>query len=544
VLALAANGCTGDDPTLCTGSDCNAAADSPDGGGAAPGTAPGFDITSGASISLIQGGAVDVDLTIARNGFDGPITTSVTGLPAGVAAAPLVVPAGATSAKLSLSSLPNAVQGTSKVTISASDSEGKLQRSAAASLLVRGAAGAADTTFGTAGRMSASIGATGIAVQGIATQADGKIVVTGASDNDLVVVRVGVDGTLDTSYGAQGKVTADLRIGGVSGQDEAESIAVAPDGSTFVSGWTVNPASIYALARFTPAGALDTSFNATGYLTTVVTPPPLTPFVADFLANAVTVQADGKPVFCGEALEMGTGVHSIVVSRAKTNGALDDTFGDGQSGFFYRHVFEGATPSDDTCAAVSTAPGDKLVVAGTSSQGGKRFFVARLDKSGLPDTTFGNGGFAQIPFAADATAQSVHVLPDGRVLVVGDSSGNIVVARLDAAGAIDTAFGGTGKAMLDVGTPIVGTTARSVLDGAGRVVVMASVGNSGDFVVARVLDKGVIDPSFGTAGHIDGKLGAVGVAQSTRIAQAPDGRIVVAANLQAPLDLVAFRFWN
>ena len=542
VAALVASGCTGDDVPLCMGPTC-----SPAGGGTGEATpAAGFELTaSGAApIALVQGASVEVDVTVTRSGFDGPITATAAGLPAGVAASSLVIPAGATSAKLSLSALANAVQGTTPITVTASDADGKFRRQRPASLLVRGAAGAVDTTFGKAGTARASIGTTGIVVRGIASQADGRLLVGGQSENDVVVARLGADGALDTTYGAQGKITGDLRIGGASAPDLAESIAVAPDGNAVLAGYTVNPGSIYAVARFTPKGALDTTFDNQGYVTTTVTPQPLTPFVGDFLALAVTVQSDGKPVFCGGALEMGTGIHSVVVARIKSNGALDDTFGNGDSGFFYRHAYQGAPSSDDTCHAVAIAPGDKIVAAGTSEQGGKRFFVSRLDKGGKIDPSFGSGGFTQIAFPKDATAQAVHVLPDGRVLVVGDSDSSIVVARLDANGILDTSYGGTGKIVVDVGVPIVAGTARSVLDSAGCIVVSASTGADGDIVVARVLDKGVIDASFGTAGHVTTKLGAPGVGENVRIALQPDGRIVVATNLKAPLDLVAFRFWN
>jgi uncharacterized delta-60 repeat protein len=538
LLALVAIGCTGDDPALCTGPQCS---DVTPGAGS---TNAGFDVTTGSSITLVQGAVVQVDLQILRNGFDGPISATAAGLPAGVAASPLVIPAGATTAKLTLSSLPNAAQGTTPFTIVASDADGKIRREKAASLLVRGVAGGLDTTFGTAGKTTAPVGVTGIAVRGVVTQTDGKILVGGQSENDVVVARLGVDGMLDSTYGAQGKVTADLRIGGVSGPDDAESIALGPDGNAVLAGYTINPGSIYAVARFTPKGALDTTFNADGYVTTQVTPQPVTPFVGDFLALATIVQPDGKPVFCGGALEQGAG-HSAVIGRVKTTGALDDTFGNGGgTGFFYRHAFVGPPSSDDTCHALALGPSGKIVAAGTSEQGGKRFFVARLDDRGLLDTTFGSGGFTQIAFPKDATAQSVHVLPDGRVLVIGDSDSSIVVARLDANGVLDTSFGGTGKVTVDVGSPILGTSPHSFLDASGRIVVSASVGADGDVIVARVLDKGTLDPTFGEKGHVALKLGAPGVGANVRIAQAPDGRIVVATNLAAPRDLVAFRLWN
>jgi uncharacterized delta-60 repeat protein len=208
----------------------------------------------------------------------------------------------------------------------------------------------------------------------------------------------------------------------------------------------------------------------------------------------------------------------------------------------------GASPlasSDDECNALALAPGGKIVGAGTSEQGGKRMFVVRLDAQGQLDASFGSGGFAQIPFPTDATAQSVHTLPDGRVLVSGTTDGKMVVARLDASGRLDTAFGGTGKVIVDIGAAVVDYSTRSVLDAEGRVVLSAATGPDYDIALARVLPSGAVDASFGTAGHLVTKLGARGNSNNVRIALEPDGRIVVATNLDTvPSQLVAFRFWQ
>ena len=534
LLGLGAlGGCTGHDATLCDGPQCTE-----------PSTDRTFALASAGSVALVQGSVVQVDVTITRSGFDGPVNATAVNLPAGVAVAPLVIPAGATSGKLSLSALPNVAQGTSTITVTASDLDGKLRRERTTPLLVRGPAGSLDTTFGSAGRVSAKIGAAGIAVRALITQSDGRILVGGSSERDVVLARLGLDGSLDASYGTQGKVTADLRIGGVSAYDLAEGIALAPNGDAVVAGWTVNPSSNYAVARFSSAGALDRTFDSAGYVITPFAPQPT--WNGDVLALAVVVQSDGKPVFGGKILEMGA-KHHPVIARFKVNGALDDTFGTGDTGWFSRQAYVGATPldsSDDECTALALAPGEKIVGAGTSEQGGKRFFVVRLDGKGKLDASFGSGGFTQIAFPTDATAHSVHTLPDGRVLVTGTSDAKMVVARLDANGLLDTQYGGTGKVSIDVGAPIVATSARSALDSAGRIVLSAATGADNDIVIARVLDTGVVDTSFATAGHVVAKLGAKGNANNIRIALEPDGRIVAATNLDvANPELVALRFW-
>src|SRR3954466_8286013 len=91
-LVAGASGCTGDDASLCSGPEC--ATD--------PTASGGFELTGSSAVALVQGGTVDLDVTITRSGFDGPVNATASGLPAGVAATPLVIAAGATSGKVSL----------------------------------------------------------------------------------------------------------------------------------------------------------------------------------------------------------------------------------------------------------------------------------------------------------------------------------------------------------------------------------------------------------------------------------------------------------
>src|SRR5437867_3015943 len=61
--------------------------------------------------------------------------------------------------------------------------------------------------------------------QGVALQADGKIVVVGTSGNDFAIARYNADGTLDTTFGSGGKITTDL--GATEG---AFAVIIQPDG--------------------------------------------------------------------------------------------------------------------------------------------------------------------------------------------------------------------------------------------------------------------------------------------------------------------------
>jgi uncharacterized delta-60 repeat protein len=69
-------------------------------------------------------------------------------------------------------------------------------------------AGALDTTFSSDGKVTAAIGADHDAANGVAVQADGKIVVAGfayfGGSQDLALARFTTAGALDTTFGTGG----------------------------------------------------------------------------------------------------------------------------------------------------------------------------------------------------------------------------------------------------------------------------------------------------------------------------------------------------
>lgn len=73
---------------------------------------PGFSLSVETRGRVVgQGDALALEVNIARDRFDGPITLTAAGLPAGVSAAPVVVPSGVSRGLLVLSALPTAMPG-------------------------------------------------------------------------------------------------------------------------------------------------------------------------------------------------------------------------------------------------------------------------------------------------------------------------------------------------------------------------------------------------------------------------------------------------
>ena len=73
-------------------------------------------------------------------------------------------------------------------------------------------------------------------------------------------------------------------------------------------------------------------------------------------------------------------------------------------------------------AAIAVDPDGRLAVAGSVLTGNTRldFFLARYGLNGLPDSSFGSGGFVNTDFSGrNDIATAVALQPDGQIVVAG-----------------------------------------------------------------------------------------------------------------------------
>ena len=116
--------------------------------------------------------------------------------------------------------------------------------------------GLLDQSFGSSGTVITLFGEfTDPVANGVALQSDGKIVAAGFSRNngyrDFAVVRYDVDGSLDTTFGTDGRI---LTATG-TGEDDGRAIAIQPDGRIVVAGYTVDANGTnldFAVVRYLP----------------------------------------------------------------------------------------------------------------------------------------------------------------------------------------------------------------------------------------------------------------------------------------------------
>jgi uncharacterized delta-60 repeat protein len=143
--------------------------------------------------------------------------------------------------------------------------------------------GLVDSTFGAAGRVTTNFvsgdhgGSTGDAAFDVKVQPDGRIVAVGRAETDTGLARTDValaryhpNGNLDTSFGGDGRVTLAFAPGDPQrANDAAFGVVIQPDGRIVTAGHTGTPSNeVFAVARFTSTGALESSFGNNGTIVT------------------------------------------------------------------------------------------------------------------------------------------------------------------------------------------------------------------------------------------------------------------------------------
>jgi uncharacterized delta-60 repeat protein len=323
----------------------------------------------------------------------------------------------------------------------------------------------------------------------------------------------------DTSFGSGGQAQAPFGAGA-----RAAALALGPDGAITVAGDLRGSGGEATLvARFTAAGALDTTFSATG--------SRLDRFGAGLgpgarqRAGAVAVAPDGGTIVAGVAGDQ------IMVARYLPDGTLDGLFGAG--GVVLRDLSAGGgMPEGTGLAAVALTPDGQIVVAGSvgvapddpygENEPGEQVVVGRFSARGVPDPAFGRGGFSLIQLGARSARRPARSkvtaigLGAGRtILLAGRSSGTdgadrAIVARLTAAGALDSRFGQAGRRVLPLGRASAARPASSSLnalavtpDGAAIVAGRGTdVAGNDQAVLARVTTGGRLDATYGRAGVV------------------------------------------
>jgi len=400
--------------------------------------------------------------------------------------------------------------------------------------MAQAADGDLDPTFGTGGQVMTDFNHSTDIAFAVALQPDGKYVVVGTtytnndySGEDFAIARYNTDGTLDTTFGVNGKVTTDFpNLAAV-----ASSVVVQPDGKILVAGGAFPGFTFlgdFELVRYNPDGSLDASFGSGGIVTTSF------PGQGSY-AFALALQSDGKIIAAGtDFVNFSSEDNSntdFALERYNPDGTPDTTFGNGGQ---VTTDFDGF---NDDVFSILVQPDGKLVAVGSAKNPATfyDFAAVRYLANGTIDTTFGVAGKVRTDFGhADFDrARSAALQSDGKIVAAGTTIFNnglsepFAVARYNTNGALDTTFDSDGKLQIDFGS-FDQTAYKVLLQPDGKIITVGypnTESSDSDFLLARCNPNGSLDSSFGVGGKVRTSFGDLNGGAYGAVLQ-PDGKIV------------------
>jgi uncharacterized delta-60 repeat protein len=381
--------------------------------------------------------------------------------------------------------------------------------------------GSADTSFGAGGVVLTDMGSPADSACAVAVQSNGKIVVAGETrptglSIDFALIRYNADGSLDTTFGAGGKVVTDIS----GGTDQARALSIMADGRIVVAGMgSVAGTSRFAVARYTSAGQLDTSFDTDGKATSQYAPGSAT-------AQSIVVLSDGSIIAAGSVYNFSTDAADFAAVKYQSNGSLDAGFGAGGWA-----ILDMGGNNDSAQSLLRQSDG-KLVLAGynqDSGSGASDFALVRLNANGSLDASFGTGGRVVTDFGGDIDqAMAAALQSNGQIVVAGlatvDGVTSFGLARYNAGGSLDSNFAG-GKVTVPVGLSDVANS--MAIDSLGRIVLAGFTMNDQgglDVAAARLIGRVNVGPVASAGGPYSVDAGA-SVQLSGALSSDPDGQI-------------------
>jgi len=220
--------------------------------------------------------------------------------------------------------------------------------------------GTLDATFNGTGIVTTASGNGFSNPSSVLIQSDGKIVVVGAYfngsyDDHISLIRYNSDGSLDNTFGTAGIVTTSI---GAS-EDRVGKAVLQSDGKIVVGAHSLDSwtgAYSFTVLRYTTAGVLDATFNTTGYKNINLGCSNFGDYNS-MPYGGVALQSDGKILFAG-SYGISQATRDMICIRLNTDGKLDSTF----NGVAYKTI--DLSGNEDFANDVTVDNNGKILLAG------------------------------------------------------------------------------------------------------------------------------------------------------------------------------------
>ena len=391
--------------------------------------------------------------------------------------------------------------------------------------------GSQDLSFGDGGRTVIELTAPVFHVGGLSQQSDGKIIVAGVtsgffSGSDFAALRFSPDGSIDSSFGDQGKVITSTSDGG----EEVNALAIDGQGKIVAAGCREDVPNSFSkhhtFVQYDPSGALDPSFGNGGILRETTS-------VQNDCAQSILIDPQ-RGIRAGGIRNEANGEFSVL--GLNSDGTRDTSFStDGLVSVYVGvHGFE-----SEGANALAVQRNGKIVALVSDSTLGNVFALVRYDSDGTLDQTFDADGKVVLLAPSGSgtqgsgSANAIAIQPDDKIVAAGQATNrgasrrDIVLMRILQDGSPDPSFGNNGKVVTQAPQSFVDVRSLAIQPD-GKMVVAGELnpgGSSSSFIVVRYRPDGTLDPAFGVAGIVTAQFQLRDGAYSVAIQN--DGRVVV-----------------
>lgn len=396
-------------------------------------------------------------------------------------------------------------------------------------------AGTLDGSFGIGGKV-ATDNFNSDDPHGVFILPDGKILVAGQSAQNTfqmflpspMAIRYNSDGTLDTTFGTNGKV----RTGGVM---SVSDVLLQPDGKILFAGgsdptYNTSP-NDFALVRLNADGSLDQSFGTGGKVITNI----FSLYGGKESIGEILLLPGGKILAIGGSInsffpgDPNPDPPAIEFARYNSDGSLDTSFGTGGVKSIPYNSGPPIGLGSQSIRGASLLPDGRFLVLGynPSFSGG---YLIRFNPDGTFDGTFGVNG------VTGNNGSHLTLQPDGKFIVTENvsSPGGFEFYRYHSDGSLDTSFGVNGRVYTTF--PQYRASAREVvLKANGEIYAVGNTEDNGGgnsiFAIARYnANGGLLAKTTTTFAY---------PSSATALAFQSDGRIVVAGTVSPSFSDVA-----
>jgi uncharacterized delta-60 repeat protein len=349
------------------------------------------------------------------------------------------------------------------------------------------AEGIVDTSFNTNGHVVFDLSGNNDAAYSVAGLSNGQIVVVGyattSSDKDFIILKYNADGTLDSSFGNNGKVLSDFS----ESIDFGIQHVVLNNGKIVVA---VNSSHInYNLMGFNSDGTLDTTFGVNGKVSTTVS--------NNNNNSNITILA--------KDLNDKIWAFGNYIAKYNADGSLDTSFS--SDGIMENNFL-------DLKSATIQSDG-KLLIGGMKNS---KPTIVRLQNDGNLDTQFGNNGYYINSQRNEYAVANLKIDNNGNIIFVINDGSNTFLYKININGIINSTFGGIGY----VTTNVNSLDFKNIdLLSDGRIIL----GYYGSYF-KRYLNNGLLDPSFSEDGQINHSFPNA-ISYTNKVVAQPDGKTIV-----------------